>query len=488
MNTFKNITFYILIMSGQPYRYAKDVENFRSDYMQQLGLRANLDDMNLQANKNYKETGALPPQSTMKDMRTTSEILADTEKLKLSLIAELKPVCSTQMAQSVIQKVQQSPLNADGSFLVFFSQNAPELVAQLKKKYKFGIAGNDNDVEQMVAFLSSIFTKTRDMSSTVKSAFDRPANSTLSGISEGELDQLKQQFDAIEFKLISQGGIKSGLTALVDTPEKYNVLKLLRIIKAQFEDLTPVLETDRYNQIKSIFLGDSTNAGIFEQVQINFMGYNEWKEFIERLPSPAVLRTLLDQLTKSEKNKNSELSVQILTNLSSLLPTSLESAKILQITNEIISRQRARPQIQNPLFSQNYVPKGFLPENDPTTGGDQPNTGYGEDIDGEELNIIPPDMIATELCTTIVNNINALTREDLGLSNNKFRTTISRIIMDAELDIAQKFGRNWERLIGYNDDVMDKAIRNVTSNYDYNENLSKGPIVVSEFRSILRSY
>ena len=474
-------------MSGQPYRYAKDVENFRSDYMQQLGLRANLDDMNLQANKNYKETGALPPQSTMKDMRTTSEILADSEKLKLSLIAELKPVCSTQMAQSVIQKVQQSPLNADGSFLVFFAQNAPELVTQLKKKYKFGIAGNDNDVEQMIAFISSIFTKTRDMSSTVKSAFDRPANSTQAGISEGDLDALKQQFDTIEFKLISQGGIKSGLSALVDTPVKYNVLKLLKTIKQQFEDLTPVLETDRYNQIKSIFLGDSTNAGIFEQVQINFMGYNEWKEFIERLPSPAVLRTLLDQLTKSEKNKNSELSVQVLTNLSSLLPTSLDSAKILQITNELISRQRAKPQIQNPLFSQNYVPKGFLSDNDPTTGKDQPDKVYGQDLD-EDLNIIPPEIIATELCTTIVNNINALTRDDLGLSDNRFRTLISRIIMDAELDLAQKFGRNWERLIGYNDDAMDRAIRNVTSNYDYNENLSKGPIVVSEFRSILRSY
>ena len=121
-------------MSGQPYRYAKDVANFRQDYMESLGLRANLDDANLQANKNFKETGSLPPQSQMKDMRTTPEILADTEKLKLSLIAELKPVCSVSMAQAVIQRVQQSPLNGDGSFLVWFAQNAPELVSNLKKK------------------------------------------------------------------------------------------------------------------------------------------------------------------------------------------------------------------------------------------------------------------------------------------------------------------------------------------------------------------
>ena len=77
-------------MSGQPYKYASDVEDFRRDYMAALGMRANLDDANLQANKQFKDTGSLPPQSTIKDTRTTPEILADTEKLKLNLIAELK--------------------------------------------------------------------------------------------------------------------------------------------------------------------------------------------------------------------------------------------------------------------------------------------------------------------------------------------------------------------------------------------------------------
>ena len=69
-------------MSAQPYRYVKDIENFRNEYMNALSLRANIDDMNFQANKIYTETGALPPKSTMKDMRTTAEILMDVEKLK----------------------------------------------------------------------------------------------------------------------------------------------------------------------------------------------------------------------------------------------------------------------------------------------------------------------------------------------------------------------------------------------------------------------
>jgi len=283
-------------MSGQPYRYASDVENFRNDYMESLGLRANLDDMNLQANKNYKETGALPPKSNMKDMRTTSEILADTEKLKLSLIAELKAVCSVQMAQSVIQKVQQSPLNADGSFLIWFSQNAPEIVQQLKKKYKFGIAGNENDVEQMVAFMTSIFSKTKDMSSSVKSAFDRPTNSLNGGISEGDLTELRKNFDQIQFKLVSQAQAP-------DTPEKLEMLKLFTEIRNQFDALTYVLDTSLYNRMKEIFLSTSANQGNMAQVGINYQGYTQWLEFIDKLPSSSALRALLDQLNKSERIK-----------------------------------------------------------------------------------------------------------------------------------------------------------------------------------------
>ena len=317
-------------MSGQPYRYASDIENFRNDYMESLGLRANLDDMNLQANKNYKETGALPPKSSMKDTRTTAEILADTEKLKLSLIAELKSVCSVQMAQSVIQKVQQSPLNADGSFLIWFSQNAPEIVQQLKKKYKFGIAGNENDVEQMVAFMSSIFSKTKDMSSSVKSAFDRPTNSLNGGISEGDLTELRKNFDQIQFKLVSQAQAP-------DTPEKLEMLKLFTEIRNQFDALTRVLDTSIYNRMKEIFLSTSANQGNMTQVNINYQGYTQWLEFVDKLPSSSALRTLLDQLNKSEKNKNLTLSIQILINLSSLLPTVQDTTRISGIIYRVIT-------------------------------------------------------------------------------------------------------------------------------------------------------
>jgi len=321
-------------MSGQPYRYAKDVANFRQDYMEALGLRANLDDANLQANKNFKETGSLPPKSQMKDMRTTPEILADTEKLKLSLIAELKPVCSVSMAQAVIQRVQQSPLNGDGSFFTWFAQSAPELVANLKKKYKFGIAGDSNDIEQMVSFLSSIYTKTRDMSQTVKSAFDRPAGSDALGVAVGDFEKLKQQYDDIYLRLVS-------------SPGQY---RLRDTIKRQLDSLNRILNNppNRYNRVKDRFQQISQGVNIGAQMNINSRGYQDWILYTDKIPSPSSVRTLLEQIKKAERNVNADLTDQLLINLSSILPTSDESDRIYQITENIIGGPGAPPGLPPP--------------------------------------------------------------------------------------------------------------------------------------------
>jgi protease II len=122
-------------MSGQPNRYSTSAEKFRNQYMDALNIRANVDDYNLQANKNYKATGSLPPQiMQMMDNRTTTEILADSEKLKLNIINELKQVMTTSTSSVVVQKIQTAPVNADGSFLVWTAQNMPEIVRNLKKK------------------------------------------------------------------------------------------------------------------------------------------------------------------------------------------------------------------------------------------------------------------------------------------------------------------------------------------------------------------
>ena len=98
----------IFIMSGQPYKYHTDAQRFRDEYMESLNLRASIDDMNHQAVKTFVATGQLPAVSQMKDTRTTTEILADTEKLKINLISDLSPIADAQFAQLIIQTIVKS--------------------------------------------------------------------------------------------------------------------------------------------------------------------------------------------------------------------------------------------------------------------------------------------------------------------------------------------------------------------------------------------
>lgn len=314
-------------MSGQPYRYEKDIANFRTEYMNTLGLRANLDDMNLQANKTYKDTGSLPPMSQMKDNRLTSEILADTEKIKLSIMGDFKDLCTPNMAALVIQRVQGSPLNADGSFLSWLAQNAPELVLNIKKKYKFGIASNANDAEQMYLFLQTMFSKTKEMNSSIKSSFDRPVGGDKLGLVVGDLDAIKKQYQDIQYRLISK---------FTGRQQTRGLTPLMNDINRQFEAMSEVLKTTNYNDLSNIFLTTSQNANEGEQLRINELGYKDWLEYTDKVPSTSSLRTLLDQLEKSEKNVDPSLSHQILMNISSILPSYDDTMKIKQTVEYII--------------------------------------------------------------------------------------------------------------------------------------------------------
>jgi hypothetical protein len=285
---YKILTYKVIFllinnnMSGQPYRYAKDVENFRNEYMDALNTISSINDMNLQANKNYKATGALPPQSSMKDNRTTAEILADVEKLKLSIISEFKGLCTPNMAMGVIQKVQESPLNADGSFLVWLAQNSSELVSQLKRKYKFGIEGNENDVNTMYLFLQSIYSKSKEMNSTVKSAFDRPTGGLNGGIQPGDLDALKKRYEETQYRLISKS-LPAGFT------HSQQMSKQLRDINDKFNALSTTVTTNIYTQLKDIFLRTSQGSNSATQTNVNRLGYSDWLEFTDKLPSASSL-------------------------------------------------------------------------------------------------------------------------------------------------------------------------------------------------------
>ena len=426
-------------MSGQPYRYAKDVENFRNEYMDSLNLRANIDDMNFQANKIYKETGALPPKSTMKDMRTTSEVLMDVEKLKIKIIGDFKGVATPQMVQLVIQRVEASRLNGDGSFFTWFAQNAPELVTQLKKKYSLGIEGNTNDAEQMYLFLESAYSKTKDYNSNIKSAFDRPVNSTNVGISQGDLDALQRKYSEIQYKLQS-------LQTNVGFAGATTIAALVDKIKRQFTSLSPILTTANYTAIKQIFLNSSNYSTGMGQITINNQGYHDWNEYTEKLPNVSSLSTILDQIDKSLKNNNSELTSKLLINLSSLLPTIEENTRMNMIVSQLIATNGAYPQA------------GGQPPPPPPI----PVVPPGPVVPAGPI----PGIVMTDLTSQLSQALNNALNNPAVTSDFQFQNNMVDQIRQIETNLDNTHTPAWQQSINYSHGVLRRALMGLTQNYN----------------------
>jgi hypothetical protein len=128
-------------MSGQPLINATDASKFRQNYLANLALRANNDDMNLQANKIYKKIGQTPTQIT--DSRTTNEKLADIERLKIDVRSSLTSIADGEQATAIAQGL-------DPTELLFVAQHIDEITKIIKPKYKYGITA-----EIFIPFLTS---------------------------------------------------------------------------------------------------------------------------------------------------------------------------------------------------------------------------------------------------------------------------------------------------------------------------------------------
>ena len=120
-------------MSGQPLINATDASKFRQNYLANLALQANINDMNLQANKIYKKIGQTPTQIT--DTRTTNEKLADVERLKIDVRSALSEIADGEQANAISQGL-------DPTELTFVAQHIDEIIKIIKPKYKYGISAD----------------------------------------------------------------------------------------------------------------------------------------------------------------------------------------------------------------------------------------------------------------------------------------------------------------------------------------------------------
>jgi signal transduction histidine kinase len=406
-------------MSGQPNRKPNDPADFRQDYMDALNLRAKVDDYNLQANKQYKATGALPPAVTqMTDTRNTSEILADTYKLKQSIIDDFKDVASSAMASLVVQRVEQDPLNGDGSFLQFIAQNAPEIVVQLKKKYKFGIKGDSNDVETMISYMRNMYASIKDQTGTVKSFFDRPHGSTnMQSAVQTATDYAKLNADLRELSL----------KILRTNPQDVDLRELINSVVSVIQLSSGVANKDFIDGIDNQLQIMIDQPQFYEPDFIDL--YNEYKTVISQLPKPSQIRALITQLQKSSSNVNPELSKQILVNISSLFP----NPQILESWNDggsnrnlivhyIIEQRRGitplpRPPQPQPPPSQHLIGLQGTVQGPPTEEGQYPRPTQQL----PQPHVPPPVPEAPQLQTHTGRQINVrgdLARFVTGISNN----------------------------------------------------------------------
>ena len=318
---FKNLLLLISNMSGQPTRYANSAEMFRNQYMDALNSRANVDDFNLQANKNFKATGSLPPSVTqMVDNRTTTEILADTEKLKLNIISELKPVMNSSTASVVVQKIQTAPVNADGSFLIWVAQNIPEIVKSLKKKYALGIKGDTQDAVNIVLFLSDMYSKIKDYTGTVKTYFDSAGDSK-TGLREGDLDSLRKEYEVIVARLKSK-------FPNYRQPSEKDINDIIIKTTERIQKLYDYLTSSGYKNIISQLQNVNGRIELSQVNGMNEIGKAVFK-LLDQLPSVSLVRTLYKQLDRSLENKDAisapkthtSLSVKILQEIHDLFPS-----------------------------------------------------------------------------------------------------------------------------------------------------------------------
>jgi hypothetical protein len=115
--------------SGLPVNTFSQAAEYRKRYLASLALEAQNDAYNLQANQVYKRTGQV---SQLPDTRSTTEKLADIERLRVDLRAGLKEISDPI-------SIEQTLSELDNDEVVFVTQQLPAIIADLKPQFIKGV-------------------------------------------------------------------------------------------------------------------------------------------------------------------------------------------------------------------------------------------------------------------------------------------------------------------------------------------------------------
>ena len=325
-------------MSGQPYKYAKDVNRYRQNYMDSLNLRTSLDDVNLQANKTYKATGQLPAVSSLPDTRTTSEKFADIEKMKLTLVAEMKPIASANVALEIIQRITNSPYNKDGVLFKFFAQTVKSFVTKLGLNYAYGIDG-ESEINKFVTGVEDAFLSSDKLTDTVSNFFkgDTTFNALTQTSYKGFIEYLNGAKRYID-KLNAPIGVKTNinlltviLTDLSTTLSKHQTTlqtataNSMAMMSAHNADVTEVPDaTDMFDELTftKAPIWNSVTRGDEAELETNLSHLiTEAARVLSELPEVGELGKKINELKITLKNANTAETSRKLVEILGLLPS-----------------------------------------------------------------------------------------------------------------------------------------------------------------------
>jgi len=302
-------------MSGQPCKNEADVNKFRNLYLEDLNLRAQIDEMNLQANLVYKTTGQLPPVALMADTRTVEQKLLDFEGLKISIIKEISTISNPQFATLVVQNIVQNPLNINNNLLVFTAQRIKEIIVNLSKNYAIGIKGDKNDAEQFVTFITKMYTDMANFTKSTKDLLNSQPTNQFNIVNAGT--QMTTNFQFLKNVLIDNLGIfrryDDNIHNTYDQVVNYvgtlendflrnkmvNILNRYRQTSFSLEKIVQISniiiqlipETDFFNQIKTYLSNMNSNVNNHDEVVDDARHYFDFLS--SGLPNPNNIQTFI---------------------------------------------------------------------------------------------------------------------------------------------------------------------------------------------------
>lgn len=284
--------------TGQPIRLPSDRNKYNNEFNEALQLQIDLNQTNLEVNRLYKQTGQLPASTQMMDTRSNEEKLMDVEYLKQQIISDLRPIAEPMFASAVVQGVINSPLNVNNSLFRYLAQNAQNFAQTLSKKYRFGIAGDANDVAIMVQFLEDAYVKTKNSFQSIKGYINSNTN-------EGNRSRSS---------LLSANDTDNIIAELTDIQKRCDIY--IRDLNAEGQGLlTPVLRDifRKANNILRFLPNSSQMENILNDMKMQgVVGalpniiYNVF-DILKQLPKLSAVQTLLDNIDRGVKTRTISL-------------------------------------------------------------------------------------------------------------------------------------------------------------------------------------